>query len=1233
MPRRERPLGPGEDVVVRFAADLRRLREDAGGPTYRDMSTRAGYSAAALSEAAGGRKLPGLALTTAYVTTCGGDVAAWDARWRAVAAELAAVEGTDDTVDAEIPYLGLAAFQPGDAGRFFGREKLLAELTGKLARRRFVGVFGASGSGKSSLLRAGLAASEPGRTVVCTPGEHPLDQCADGLSASGHVLIVDQFEEVFTVCHDDVERTRFLDALLALAADEHGTRVVIGVRADFYGHCGRHAGLVDALRDAQVMVGPMTTDELRTVIVEPAVRLGCRVEAALVTRLVADAVGQPAVLPLVSHALLETWRRRQGITLTVAAYEAAGGIQNAIAHTAESAYAELDPDRQASVRQIFLRLTALGEGTEDTKRRLHRRELDDDQATKDVLERLADARLLALDRDGVDIAHEALIRSWPRLQDWLAEDREGHRLHRQLAEATDLWESLDHDAGSLYRGTRLGLAAEWASRSPGALSTREQSFLDAGLAAEAAEAAAVRRRTRRLRRLVALLAVLVVLAGVATGYAIHAERQATDQRDIALARKAVGDAADLRDTNPALSVQLSLAAYRLAPVAESRNSLLGAMTTPFATRLNLAPDGLGHDDPVAISGSGRLMVTAGITGSVRVWDIGDPRRPVPLATLPEAAQAHYPVALSWDGSTLVTATTGNALRLWDLRDPRHPVPRGLVSGHTKTVYDAQITRDGRTLVTAGRDDMTRLDDISDPDHPRGLKVLFGSKVSLNQDGKLMAVSSYRNTGLWDIHAPAEPVLLSTIGGHTDLTNLAAFSQDGRTLATTGWDAQVLLWDITDQHNPRQLGAVKAGGIVWMATFSPDGRVLTAVGDDAQVRVWDVSVPSAPRALTQLAGHTNASVWVGFTPDGRTLVSASDDQTVRLQDMPTLDLSMRASSAIGFTPDGRTLVTTGELGTRDVLLWTVADPRNPRLAGRIRDLPGQLTASALSADGRTLVVAVLNGPSIAAADGGLLQRWDVSDPAQPRLIASAGVPQTYAIAFSQDGRRIATGYDDGPAALWDISDPQRFTPLATLPLAHGGTIWALRFTPDGRTLINSQDKDVTLWDVSDPRHPSRRAVLSTPAGAFLTLALSSDGRTLAGANADRTAYLWDVSDPAHPVPLPGLAGHTDGVGAISFSPSGTEIVTGSPDRTVRLWDVRDRQHPALIGLLSLRVATAAIFSPDGHTVFTGSDSTRLWETDADRAARDICAVATPKITPAEWETYFPGLAYDPPCKDS
>lgn len=356
MPRPERPLEAGDGPVVRFAEELRTLREKAGHPTYRELARRTHYSVASLSTAADGRKLPTLAVTIAYVRACGGDTVAWERRWHNVAAELAtaantpAIEPTDGNPP---PYLGLAAFQPEDADRFFGRERLVEELTAKLSRERWVAVFGASGTGKSSLLRAGLIprlrTERPSSVVVLfTPGPHPLKECVDKLaghaagtpdqSANGSavdphpvhrmlrqvltahpeeaevVLVVDQFEEIFTLCRDHEERARFLDELVtAVKAEDSRCRVVLGVRADFYAQCTRHAALVDVLRSALV-VGPMTPDELRKAILCPAVRAECTVEAALLATLVAQVNEQAGVLPLLSHALLETWRRRRGNT-------------------------------------------------------------------------------------------------------------------------------------------------------------------------------------------------------------------------------------------------------------------------------------------------------------------------------------------------------------------------------------------------------------------------------------------------------------------------------------------------------------------------------------------------------------------------------------------------------------------------------------------------------------------------------------------------------------------------------------------------------------------------------------------------------------------------------------------------------------------------------------------------------------------------------------------------------
>jgi energy-coupling factor transporter ATP-binding protein EcfA2 len=602
VPRQERPLDENRGSVVEFARALRGVRERAGRPTYRELSARAHFSTSALAEAASGRKLPSLAVTVAFVRACDGNVAEWESRWRECAAELAG-PAADSLDGPDAPYAGLAAFGRDDADRFFGRDRLVSEVVARVRDRRMVAVFGPSGSGKSSVLMAGLLPAlvpdrAGDRVVVFTPGPHPLEECAVRLAAlvgtsparlvaefaedprglhlcvrqatanrpdeQDLVLVVDQFEELFTVCEDAAERAAFVAALTTAAtAPTSRTRVVLGVRADFYGHCGEYPDLVEALRDGQVLVGAMTPDELRQAITGPAEAAGCRVETALVSRLVADATGQPGALPLVSHALRETWRRRRGTVLSLGAYEAAGGIHHALARTADAVYTDLDENRQRGAHQLFLRLTALGEGTDDTKRRVHRGELDDSPTTAEVLERLANARLVTVDEHGIEITHEALIRHWPRLRGWLDDDRDGLRVHRRLTEATQLWEA--HDRGSLLRGVRLTQAENLAAAGRSALTDREREFVAAGVAARTEEQAAARRRIRRTRRLVALLAVLLVVACVSLVVAVRAQTTATEQRNAAVVDSALSDANLMRDVDPALSLQLTLAAYRADP--------------------------------------------------------------------------------------------------------------------------------------------------------------------------------------------------------------------------------------------------------------------------------------------------------------------------------------------------------------------------------------------------------------------------------------------------------------------------------------------------------------------------------------------------------------------------------------------------------------------------------------------------------------------------------------------
>ena len=596
MPRPERPINETNGTVAGFAAGLRRLRESAGATPYRELARRAHFSASTLSEAASGKRLPSLEVTLAYVRACGGDVVEWERWWRQVAEDDVADTGRGGARrNGRPPYAGLAPFGQGDAEWFFGRERLIEQLVARVARQRFVVVAGPSGSGKSSLLAAGLvAAARTGElgeertwsVSVLTPGAHPLavvEQALRERPADADVLlVVDQFEEAFTLCHDDVERTAFIDALLAAAmTPDAGIHLVLGVRSDFYTHCLSHPGLVEAMQDAQFLVGPMTTEQLRRAIVQPAVHVGCTVEGGLVAALIAEAASQPGTLPLLSHVLLEIYHRRRGLALTLTAYEEAGGMRRAAARTAEHTYTALTTEQQTIARDLFLRLTALGEGTEDTKRRVDLAELNPDSADiRTVVHAFVQARLLTADGAIVEIAHEALIRSWPRLHDWLTQDRDGLRLHRQLTEAAAEWERHERDEGLLYRGAHL---AAWQDRSPDRPNAPEREFLTASRRAAERER---RLRRRRVRMTISGLSSAIVIIAVFALLAMTMATRADNERAIAVARQLVANARAQLQLDPELGLLLAREAYATTANDETE-ALLRQATVDSHIRVTL----------------------------------------------------------------------------------------------------------------------------------------------------------------------------------------------------------------------------------------------------------------------------------------------------------------------------------------------------------------------------------------------------------------------------------------------------------------------------------------------------------------------------------------------------------------------------------------------------------------------------------------------------------------------
>ncbi|WP_158891622.1 helix-turn-helix domain-containing protein [Amycolatopsis anabasis] len=1208
-----------------FGAELRRIRNERG-ISLAGLSKLTHYSKGYLSKIETGAK-----------------PAATDLARRldeALGASGRLVELAEAAQRPECPYLGLASFDSGDAAWFFGRERATRELldgvAGALEHRKPVAVVGPSGVGKSSLVRAGLLPALardalPGSAgwpvLVMTPTAAPgaeferRSNSLGGPDASPKVVFVDQFEELFTLCQDDAERQAFITMLADLA--DTGVLVVFCLRADFYGRCLSHPGLLEVLRHHQITVGPMTVAELRATITGPAEMAGLTLEAGLVELLVAD-VGTNAAgsLPLLSHALLATWEEREGTTLTVAGYRRTGGIGDAVASTAEKAYETLDPREREAARRLLLRLVRVGEHEQDTRRPADRERLlaQSAEETWAALQELAAARLLTVDADTVTIAHEALLHAWPRLRHWIESDRAGLRVQHQLIEAAGIWDTEQRHPSLLYRGPRLTLASDWARDHDDQLGTLERDFLTASRELEDATLAKERRHTRRLRLLVTGLAVLTVLAAVAGVLAVIQRDIADHHRDIAVSRELATEANQLRQTDPSLATQLSLAAYRVADTPQARGSLLSASGSTYVTRTKPHP---GSITDLVFTADGHTLITAGLDGATRFFDVSGSGEPVPRAVLKATAEWVTALAISPANGLLATADGVDETRLWSTASTEHPVLLGTVPGTGQ-----------------------------------------GNALALSADGTLLAIGREDGgIGLWNVADPARPVDLGILRTHAKAVRSLAFAPAGRLLVTGSDDFTSQLWDLSGP--PVQVATLTTHiATIRALAFSPDGATLGTGSDDRTVHLWTVTDPRQPVRKATLTGHDNAIRGLSFHPDGTTVATASDDQTVRTWN--AADASQLTSMAqpaparrAGFGAGGRLLATGNDLG--GLWLWhlpspvvpntagttTVAhDPHRPQIAvggedGRVRlwstadqrpmgvladDLPGKIRVVAYDPRGRVLAV---------AGDDRVTRLWDVADPAHPRPIAPLGeVATVYAAVFRSDGRVLALAGRDRNVTLWDTSDPARPVRLSVLT-GHENAISGLAFSPDGRLLATGSD-DYTgrIWDVSDPGAPGFRARLTDHSNAVTGVAFSPDGKTIATSSEDHTVHLLDIGDPRVPVLAGELTGHADSVTVVTFSPDGRLVATAADDQTSRVWDVSNRAKAQALAVLTGHTApvNAVVFSPDGRRLITTGDdrTTRLWSTNADDVAQRICTQASPPLSPEQWSQYVADMPHPRLC---
>lgn len=1191
------------------------------------------------------------------------------------------------------PFKGLQYFDEADADLFFGREQITAKLVESLHHQRFLAVIGASGSGKSSIVRAGLIPAlrrEQWQIHIITPTAHPLEALATALTRTSEsvtatlaladdlthdprslhmyfrktlanaseigkgtgrvLLIVDQFEELYTLCRNEAERRAFVDNLLHTVEMEGGaTTVVITLRADFYEHLAQYAGLREIVSKNQEYIGPMNAAELRLAIEKPAKRGGWDFAPGLVDLLLHDVGAEPGALPLLSHALLETWKRRRGNVMTLKSYAESGEVRGAIARTAETVYhQELTPEQQPIARSIFLRLTELGEGTQDTRRRVARSELIPPAPTREatlvetVLVKLADARLITTSEGTVEVAHEALIREWPTLREWLAQNREGLRLHRHLTEAAQEWERLGRDPGSLYRGTRLGQALEWAASKPIEMNLQEWSFLEASKKqAEQEEAEREAQRQRELvaaqklaetqtraaqqlrKRAVLLAGALLVAAGLAVAAIWFAQQSnqneqaaitqkgiAEDERRIAFARELSVNAVSNLDIDPERSILLALQAVSVSsaggkPVLpEAKEALHRAVNSSRVqfTLLGLVGTGVAYSPDgtrIAATAADVDYKTGKVAGGAKIWDVATGKE---LLTLTGHTFTTEYIAFSPDGKKLATASDDKTAKVWDAITGKELLT---LTGHTFKVSGVVFSPDGTRIATSsglrGSPDHTAK--VWDATTGKELLTLVGHTAGVNAiayspDGKRIATGGDDNVAkVWDAVTGNE---ILTLSGHTATIYAVAFSPDGKRLATGSGpaDGTIRIWDSNSGQLVMTL--VHDPGVRTVA-FDSTGTRLVSGGTDGKAKVWDTA---SGKLLMSLAGHNGGIGRLAISPDGTHLATASDDTTVKVWDISP------AGSREWMTIAGQI----GTLGYQDVML----SPDGTRIAAASTDktakiwdaqtgkllltLTGhtkELKGIAFSPDGKRLVT---------KSTDLTIKVWDADTgkellniPNQFNYDASAN-----RVLFSPDGQRIASSGSKGSLKVWDAATGKELLSIPALNELY--VLKSVRFSPDGQRIATT-NLPPKLWDAVTGQ---LLLTFGQPTGFLLNdLAFSPDGKRLAIARSDGIAQVFDTATGQE---LLTLSGHTSAIFSIAFSPDGTRLATGSADGTTKVWNVSvERQRNEQPLTLYDATGRSVAFSPDGKRLVTaGADGAlRVYALPLD----DIVAIAKSRVTRA------------------
>jgi len=1269
----------------------------------------------------------------------------------------------DETlIDERCPYRGLEAFEADHAEFFFGRETLVGQLVKQVAdlaqnneqrnQSRFLAVVGASGGGKSSLVQAGLlpALQQEGLSgdvswqfLVLRPGSRPLEelsaqlgsilypkgellgathQLLEALTNDGRalhlamrlawqdvdpkqrlLLVIDQFEEIFTLCYDEIARHRFIENLLYAANSQGKIIILLTMRADFYHRCADYRNLARHISTQQILVDPMNEAELRRAIERPAQMVGLRFDPGLIDTILADVAEQPGALPLLQHALLELWERRQGRVLTLMAYRDSGGVTGAIAKRAETLYTQFNPEEQNIVRRIMLRLTQPGEGTEDTRRRAKLEELvsyqispqqaeleiekvGDDQANsalspvESVIQQLTAARLLTITQDTshdtqvVDVAHEALIRGWDRLRNWVDEDRAALRTHRRLTEAAEEWKHHNRDKSYLYQGARLAEVEEWAESHTADLNDLERGFVQASVEARE-EALYIAQRTRRwvmtglataLVIVSLFLLISLALGGVAFWQwqgadAARSRAQAESRRAVEAESTAIAEQAKAeRQSRIALAQSLAALAPRI--VERSQDTELAALLAMEAEYLNRTENGpiqelvdsslrdvlnepyfrtVLFENPrssgqaIAFNPDGTILASGGYDNLIRLWDLTDP------GSKPVILRGHkrivYSLVFSPDGTTLASGSWGD-IHLWDMTDPDYNFV--VLSGHKGSVSNLAFSPDGNVLVSGDQYSTIQVWDLTDIEaepmlldaHQDGI-----TGIAFSSNGENLATSSRDgNLLLWDAtNFEATPITLSEADSHF-ISNIA-FDPDGTTLASNGEDG-IILWDLTDlESEPVVLTPLNNEGES-VGAFSPDGNILATISGEPSnagtINLRDLTNLEAEP--TVLSGHTASIIQIAFSPDGTVLATSDWQGFIRLWDLTPLESETAVLGvsdgifssfvALDYSPEGTLLASGSWDGT--IRLWDVTNPNGEAII--LSDEEDRPSTVAFNPDGTILASGNGDKTGIFPDVDPTIRLWDITDPGASPTILSGHEKGVMSVAFSPDGKTLASGSMDETIRLWNLTDLEQ-DPIVFE--AHKGLVSSVAFSPDGKTLASgAADGRVALWDVTNPE--ASPDSLGVHLGGVNAVVFSPDGKILASGGNDGTVRLWDIADSGSP--LAALNPHQNIITAIDFNPDGTLLAAASGGGgvygSVSLWNMNDLESPPVTLNNPEGMILTVAFSPDGKRLASGGqDNTiRLWVPQIDSLIEIGCQKVRRNLSRAEWQQYLPSEPYRKTC---